>query len=104
VNCTPCVLQQVTALRLEFAALEQKLRERDVSITQAHADARAAAAQARKAAIVQEARIAALQRQLDATAAGQVRTATRRRHVNMCDHCHISMWFHVAWKPTLSAS
>ena len=76
-NCTPAVLEQVTALRLEFAALEQKLRERDASITQAHEDARAASAAARKAAVVQEARIAALQRQLEAASTGQVGAASR---------------------------
>jgi hypothetical protein len=85
-KCTQCVVEQVTALRLEFAALEQKLRERDASIAQAHADARAAGASARRAAVVQEARIAALQRQLEAAATGQVCAAAGPWHVNMCDH------------------
>ena len=63
---------QVTALKLEFAALEERLRERDASIAQAHADARAAEKAARKAAIAHEARVAALQRQLEAASGGQV--------------------------------
>lgn len=60
---------QVTALKLEFSALERKLLQRDATIAQLHADARAAEKAARQSAAKQGARIAALQRQLDAAPA-----------------------------------
>lgn len=63
--------EQVTALKLEFSALEQKLLQRDATIAQLHADARAADKAARQSAVKQGARITALQHQLDAVSANQ---------------------------------
>ena len=58
----------MTALKLEFAALEGKLAERDATIAGLHAEGRAAARAARKTAAAAEARVSTLRQRLDAVA------------------------------------
>lgn len=80
----------MTELKLEFAALEQKLRERDAAISQLHADARAASRAAKKAAVVHETRIAALQRQLDTASGGApVGASARCSSARVSDYAYV---------------